>query len=358
MFDFAYPHLLLLLLVLVLIGLLYWWAQLSRRAKLRRFGRLDVLRHLMPDASVYKPRIKIVLELLALAAIVIVLARPRSGEKQPQQTRIEGIEIMIAFDVSNSMLASANDDPDGISRLDRARLLLEKMLDRLHNDKVGLVVFAGEAKTQMPLTTDYYSAKMYLNDLNPKAVTFQGTSITDAINMSASAFSKGDDVNKAIILITDAENHEGDAIEAAREAAKRGIQVDVVGVGSAKGVPIPINNSRNDFLRDREGQVVLTTFDEAAAQSIAEAGDGVYVNGSSSKALDTLIGALDEVDKSEFKKVEYKASAEQFPTFAWIALALLIADIFVLDRKIGWLKNVNFFTKEQTNKEEKKHESK
>ncbi|MCD8388005.1 MAG: VWA domain-containing protein [Bacteroidales bacterium] len=345
MFDFANPQLLSLLGAVVLIGLLFWWAQVTRKNNLRRFGRLSVLQSLMPDASIYTPRVKIVLQLLALAALVFVLARPRSGEKQPQQTRLEGIEIMIAFDVSNSMLASANDDPNGISRLDRARLLLEKLIDRLDNDKVGLVVFAGEAKTQMPLTTDYYTAKLYLSELSPKLVRMQGTSITDAINMSARAMSADDKVNKAIILITDAENHEGDAIEAAKAAADKGIQVDVIGVGSGKGVPIPINSAGTDYLRDNDGQVVLTTFDQEAAKKIAEAGKGIYVNGSSSKALDALTQALDEVDKTEFKKVQYKASAEQFPTFAWIALILIVADIFVLDRKISWLKDINFFTK-------------
>lgn len=345
MFDFAYPQLLFLLFAVAAIGLLYWWSRVSRKANLRKYGHLDVLEHLMPDASKYKPRIKIVLQLLALAAIVIILARPRAGEKVPQQTRIEGIEIMIAFDVSNSMLASANDDPNGISRLDRARLLLEKLLTKLDNDKVGLIVFAGEAKTQMPLTTDYYTAKMYLNDLSPKLVSLQGTAITDAINMAANSFSSDDKVNKAIILITDAENHEGDAIEAAKAAAAKGIQIDVIGVGSAKGVPIPINATASDFLRDNEDQVVLTSFDEKAAEKIAEVGDGIYVNGSSSKALDTLVDALDQVDKTEFKKVQYKASAEQFPTFAWIALALLICDLIVLDRKNSWLKDVNLFSK-------------
>ncbi|MCC8117142.1 MAG: VWA domain-containing protein [Bacteroidales bacterium] len=347
MFDFAYPHLLFLLFSIVAIGLLFWWAQASRKANLRKFGHLGVLEHLMPDASKYKPRVKIVLQLLALAAIIIVLCRPRAGEKVPQQSRIEGIEIMIAFDVSNSMLASANDDPNGISRLDRARLLLEKLLTKLDNDKVGLVVFAGEAKTQMPLTTDYYTAKMYLSELSPKLVSLQGTAITDAINMSANSFSKDDKVNKAIILITDAENHEGDAIEAAKSAADKGIQIDVIGVGSAKGVPIPINASGTDYLRDKDGQVVLTSFDEEAAKRLAEVGDGIYVNGASSKALDTLVSALDEVDKTEFKKVQYKASAEQFPTFAWIALGLLIIDLLVVDRKMSWLKDVNLFSKKK-----------
>ncbi len=298
----------------------------------------------MPDASTYKPKVKITLQLLAIAAMVMVLARPRYGEKESRQSRIAGIEIMIAFDVSNSMLASANDDPQGISRLDRARLLLEKLIGELGNDKVGLVVFAGEAKTQMPLTTDFYTAKMYLNDLSTSMVQLQGTSVTDAINMSMHNFSSDEKVHKAIIVITDAENHEGDAVKAAKDAAEKGVQVDVVGVGSAKGAPIPLGNG--DFLRDRDDQVVITSFDESSAKSIAEAGNGIYVNGSSNKALSSLTDALDSLDKTEFKKVEYKAGAEQFPTFAWLALILLVTDFIVLDRKSGWLKKINFFTKE------------
>ncbi len=344
MFDFAYPSLLYLFGVVVLFGLLFWWSRISRNRNLRRFGRVSVLEPLMPDASTYKPKVKITLQLLAIAAMVMVLARPRYGEKESRQSRIADIEIMIAFDVSNSMLASANDDPQGISRLDRARLLLEKLIGELGNDKVGLVVFAGEAKTQMPLTTDFYTAKMYLNDLSTSMVQLQGTSVTDAINMSMHNFSSDEKVHKAIIVITDAENHEGDAVKAAKDAAEKGVQVDVVGVGSAKGAPIPLGNG--DFLRDRDDQVVITSFDESSAKSIAEAGNGIYVNGSSNKALSSLTDALDSLDKTEFKKVEYKAGAEQFPTFAWLALILLVTDFIVLDRKSGWLKKINFFTKE------------
>lgn len=347
MFDFANPQYLILLAAPALVVLLFIMAVTARKRKLRRFGRPDVLKPLMPEVSPYKPRIKITLEVLAMIALVIVLARPRHGEKVPQQSRLEGIEIMIAFDVSNSMLASESDDPTGVSRLDRARLLLEKLIGKLQNDKVGLVVFAGEAKTQMPLTTDYYTAKMYLSELSPKMVQMQGTSITDAINMSVRALSDDDKVNKSIILITDAENHEGDAVEAAKEAAKNGIQVDVIGVGSAKGVPIPINSVGTEYLRDKDGQVVLTSFNAEAAEEIAKAGDGTYINGSSAKALDTLVDALDRTDSKEFKRVQYKASAEQFPTFAWLALILLVIDIFMLDRRIGWLSNINFFSKEK-----------
>ncbi len=343
--DFAYPtNLTLLIAALVIVGL-YLLAMTARKRKLKKYGRLDVLKALMPDASKYKPRIKIVFEVLAVAALVIVLARPRYGEKMSRQSRVNGIEVVIAFDLSNSMLASSTDDPDGVSRLNRAKLLLEKLLGQLDNDKVGLVIFAGEAKTQMPLTPDHYTAKMYLNELSPEMINLQGTSITDAINLSVNSFSQNDKVGKAIILITDAEDHEGNAIEAAKEAVNKGIQVDVIGVGSPKGGMIPIDN-KGTYLKDKDGNIVITKIDENAAKKIAEAGKGVYVNGASSKAFDTLKESLENLDKGEFERVEYKTSAEQFPTFAWIALILLVADVFILDRKIGWLKKINFFSKE------------
>ncbi|MDE6136533.1 MAG: VWA domain-containing protein, partial [Muribaculaceae bacterium] len=325
-------------------AVLYALARASRRRKLRSFGRPEVVETLMPEASRYKPTIKIVLEVLALAALVIVLARPRAGQKE-EEARVDGIEVMIAFDVSNSMLASASDDPQGISRLDRSRLVLEKLIDRLHNDKVGLVVFAGDAKTQLPLTTDFYSAKMYLSELEPGMIANQGTDLNTAINMAMNGFSPDEDTRKAIILITDSENHEGDAVEAAKLAKENNIQVNIVGVGSAKGAPIPVPGRKGEYMRDMQGNVVTTTINEELARQLADAGGGVYVNAASSSALEDLESQLDTLEKSEFNRVSYKAGAEQFPTFAWIALILLVIDLLVLERKIGWLTNINFFTK-------------
>ena len=344
MFDFANPHLLYLLLTCVAVAGLYVLARAARRRKLRRFGRPDVVEALMPEASRYKPAIKIVLEVLALAALVIVLARPRAGQKE-QEARVDGIEVMIAFDVSNSMLASSSDDPAGISRLDRSRLVLEKLIDRLHNDKVGLVIFAGDAKTQLPLTTDFYSAKMYLNELQPGMIANQGTDISMAIDMAMNGFSADEDTHKAIILITDSEDHEGEAIETAKLAKENGIQVNVVGVGSAKGAPIPMSGRSGDYLRDMQGNVVTTTINEELGKQLAEAAGRVYVNAAASSALEDLESKLDSLEKSEFNRISYTAGAEQFPTFAWLALILLVVDVLVLERKIGWLTHINFFTK-------------
>lgn len=349
MFDFAYPTHLYLMGLIVLMVMLFWWTRAARRAKLRRFGRPDVVAALMPDASAYTPSIKLVLQMFALAALVIIVARPRAGSKEQESTSA-GIEIMIAFDVSNSMLASSNDATDGIPRLDRARLLLEKLVDRLDNDKVGLIVYAGEPKVQLPLTSDFYSAKMYLNELDPSMIANQGTDISEAIKMAMNAFSPAEDMHKAIILITDAEDHEGEAVRTAQLAAENGIQVDVVGLGSAKGAPIPVRGQRGQYMTDREGQTVITTINEQLGREIAAAGDGIYVNGAAGSALSDLTAQLDKLQKSEFKTVSYSASAEQFPTFAVIALLLLLIELFIFDRKISWLKGINFFTKEQNDK--------
>lgn len=344
MFDFANPYLLVLMLLVPLVWAMYELAQLARRRNIKRFGQPKVLAPLMPDASKYKPAIKITLQLLALAAIIMVLVRPRYGEKD-ETKQVAGIEAVICFDVSNSMLAQSTDDPKSTSRLRRAKLLLEKVVDRLDNDKVGLVVFAAEPKMKMPMTTDFYSANMFLNDLEPSMIQAQGTDIGSALQMSMQAFSPKQDVHKAIILITDAEDHEGRAVDMAKEAADKGIQVDVIGVGTGKGGKIPLSPGSKEFMTDNEGNVVITAVDEKAAAAIAAAGKGIYVNGSDPDALDKLTEQLDTLGKSEFKQVRYKISAEQFPLFAWLALLLLLADMFVMPRKTSWLKDINFFTR-------------
>ncbi|MGM9844284.1 MAG: VWA domain-containing protein [Muribaculaceae bacterium] len=343
MFNFAYPHLLYLLILLPVIYLLFYWAQVARKHKIKKFGQPVVLEPLMPERSPYKPYIKIILQMIAILALIIAIARPRSGEKEDVEDS-RGIEVMIAFDVSRSMLASSNDDPRGISRLDRAKHILDKLVDKLNNDKVGLIVFAGEAYTQLPLTTDYISAKMYLNSLSPNMIQTQGTAIGDAIGLAINGFTSDETMSKAIILITDAEDHEGNADEMAKEAANKGIQINVIGVGSPKGNPIPLDN-RGTYMKDREGNVVTTKLNETVAANIAKTGNGIYVNGAQSSALSTLEDSLDRLEKGDIQHIIYKASAEQFPVFGWLALIFLIADIFVLDRAIRWLNNYNFFTK-------------
>lgn len=342
MFNFAYPHLLYLLLLIPVVYFLFYLARAARRRKIKDFGQPEVLAPLMPEVSPYKPYIKIALQLLALLCLVIAIARPRSGEKEDIEDS-KGIEVMIAFDVSRSMLASSNDDPAGISRLDRAKHILDRLVDKLDNDKVGLIVFAGEAYTQLPLTTDLVSAKLYLNSLSPNMIQTQGTAIGDAIGLAMSSFTADETTSKAIILITDAEDHEGNTQDMAQEAAKRGVQINVIGVGSPKGNPIPLDK-RGTYMKDYQGNVVTTALNESLAAEIAKTGNGVYVNGASSSALGAVKDSLDHLEKGDIQHIVYKASAEQFPIFAWLALMFILADIFMLDRAIRWLKKYNFFS--------------
>lgn len=343
MVSFAHPYILYLLLLIPAIFALHAFARYSRHRRLARFGKPAVLASLMPDASRYTPGLKLVLQLLAVAAIVIVLARPRAGAKQ-EVSEVEGIEVMICMDVSNSMLASSTDDPRGISRLQRAKLVLEKLFSQLKNDKVGLIVFAGDAYTQLPITSDFTSAKMFLSSISPDMVPTQGTAIGAAIEMAMTSFTPESDMQKAIIVITDGENFEDEPEVAAKEAAEQGIQVDVIGLGSAKGALIPLGRD-GQFLRDNEGNPVTTRLNEEMAKKIAAAGNGIYVQGSSSSVVKDISEQLDTLSKSTLEKVTYAASAEQFPVFAWLALLFLLIDTFIPERKIGWLKKINFFSK-------------
>lgn len=344
MVSFAYPILLYLLLLIPIIVLLHLWAKIAQRKRLLRFGRIDILSKLMPDASKYKSWVKLSFQLFALAAIIIVLARPRAGAKEETST-VKGIEVMIALDVSNSMLASSNDDPNGISRLDRAKYLLEKLIDKLSNDKIGLIVFAGEAYTQLPITSDFVSAKMFLNSINTEMVPTQGTAIGSAISMATNSFTPDETTQKAIIVITDGENHEDDAVGVAKSAAEQGIQTDVIGLGSGKGAPIPINAKKGLYLKDSTGKPVTTYLNENMAQEIAKAGNGIYISGNSPSAVSDIDAQLETLEKSDLERVVYSSSAEQFPVFAWIALIFLIIDIFILDSKNALLKKINFFSK-------------
>jgi len=342
MFKFAYPYLLFLLLTVPLVGAFYLMARYARRRNLKRFGKPEILQPLMPEVSKYKPQIKIALQLLALAAIIIAICRPWGAMRGRTENR-EGIEIAIAMDVSNSMLASVSSDDGGVSRLRTAKMVLEKLLNKLDNDRVGLVVYAGGAYTLLPVTSDYISAKMFLNSINTDIVPVQGTAIADAIHQSMNLFSSKKGVGKAIILITDAEDLEGDALEAVKEAAKSGVTVNVIGVGSEQGARIPVAGG---YFMDDEGNVVNTKLNEALATQMAEAGKGIYVNASDSDAIPELMKQLGGIKKTAWSANVYAVHDELFPLFVWIALLLLVVDLFMLERKIGWLSKITFFKKE------------
>lgn len=349
MFSFAYPKILFLLLLVPLFVLLYAWARFTRNRKLKKFGKKDSISALMPDASPYKPPIKITLQMIALAFIIIAFARPWGGIKD-QKTTKEGIEVIIAMDASNSMLASATDDPQGPDRMRTAKMTLEKLINRLDNDRVGLIMYAGSAYTLIPVTNDYVSAKMFLNSIDPSQIADQGTNITAALDMASASFSEDKNIGKAVILITDAEELDDSesVMTAAKTAAKNDIQIDVVGVGSS--TPVPLNVNGQPLIDEQSGETVRTALNEDLAADIAKAGKGIYVNASNKDALTELDKQLDTLKKSAFESSLYAQHDELFPIFAWLAILCIVLDIFVLDRKIGWLDRFTFFYKEDKKK--------
>ena len=340
MFRFARPeYLYLLMLIPVLIGFFYY-ALIIKSKRLKTLGNKALLRVLMPEASHVRPRVKFYLLLTALILSIFMMAGPQFGTKLEKQKR-QGVELVIAVDVSNSML-SQDLKPD---RMSRAKRVLNHLIDNLQNDKVALMIFAGDAYVQMPLTTDVSSAKMFLSNINPGMVPVQGTAIGMAIKRSMQLFSSTDtNVGKSIIIITDGENHEDDAVEMAQEALKNGITVNVMGVGTPEGAPIPIAGTQS-FRKDKDGNVVVTKLNETMCAEIATAGGGMYVRvDNSSSAVRALSSELDKLSKSEIESQVYSQYNEQYIAIAWIVLVLLVLECIFLERKNPLFKNIKLFS--------------
>ena len=343
--SFAYPYILLLLLCVPAYIVLYLLARMQRRRKLDKFGRAESMAGLMPLVSPYKPPLKLTLQLLAFSMIVIALARPWGGVKSVNDVK-EGIEVVIAMDASNSMLAPASPESGSPDRMRTAKMMLEKLINRLNNDRVGLIEYAGDAYTLIPVTNDYVSAKMFLNSITPDQVPNQGTNIAAAIEMATRSFSDSKDIGKAIILITDAEELEDvqGVLDAVRKASKDKIQVDVIGVGSRNPVKIP--EGRGYMMDPTTGMPVETALNEDLAVSIAEAGGGIYVNASNKGALSELEKQMDKVSKSALESSFTVVHDELFGFFAALALFFILLDILVVDSKFSWLDKITFFKKE------------
>lgn len=348
MFRFEHPEYLYLLVLIPILAFIQLVFSAQKKKALKRFGNPELLSHLMPDVSYFRPVVKFYLLLLALTALIFTLSAPQFGTRLETVQR-KGIELIIALDVSNSM--NSNDiEP---TRLERAKQAIGRLTDRLKNDRIGLVVFAGQAYVQLPITSDYASARMFLNAVNTNVVPVQGTAIGAAINLSVSSFSQQEGVNRAIIIITDGENHEDDAIGAAKNAAEKGIKVYTVGMGTPKGGPIPTGGAGN-FLTDRDGNVVITRLDEEMLRQIAVAGQGEYIPANNIRAgINALMDQLEDLEKSEFESKVYTEFEDQFQYLAFIALLILIIDFIILERKNKLLKNIDLFTVENI-KETKK----
>ena len=339
MFRFAQPEYLYLLLIVPLLVMLFIWNTIRRKRKLQSFGDPELLAQYMPNVSMARPQFKFYIQILALVLLIVALARPQFGVKE-QTVKRQGMEVMVALDVSNSMLAQ----DVAPSRLGRSKQLLSKIIDGMTEDKVGLVVFAGDAYTQLPITCDYVSAKMFLSSISPSLVARQGTAIGSAINLAVRSFTPNETSDKAIILITDGENHEDDAVGAAKAASEKGIHVNIVGMGDPKGSPIPIDGN-NNFLKDNAGNVVITKMNEQMCQEIAAAGNGMYVRAdNTNSALKALQKEIDKMNKAELDSKVYSEYDEQFQIFAWIALFLLVVDFFTLERKNRVFKKIKLFS--------------
>jgi len=287
-----------------------------------------------------RPLIRFIFLMLAMGFLIVALARPQFGSKLTEVKR-KGIELFIALDVSNSMLAQ-DVQP---SRLERAKQAVARLADKLSNDRIGLLVFAGSPYIQVPVTTDYVSLKQFLDGIQPGMVPVQGTAIGAAIRLAASSFDPESGLKKAIVIITDGENHEDDAIEAAREAAEKGITVFVIGVGTPSGAPIPLPGSdQQNFLKDKSGQVVVTRLDEALLNQIAAAGNGTYIRATSLRfGLEEIIAKIDEMDRKEYKAQMYSEYDDQFMYPAGLALFFLLLELFLQDKRNPLLQKFNLF---------------
>ncbi|MCC8188083.1 MAG: VWA domain-containing protein [Bacteroides sp.] len=339
MFRFEEPTYLYLLLLLPLAAAFYHYSNYLRRKAIRKFGDPELMAQLMPDVSKYRPDIKFWLVLVAIGLAVILLARPQFGSKM-ETIRRSGAEVIIALDISNSMLAQ-DIQPN---RLERAKRIISRLVDELENDKVGMIVFAGDAFIQLPITSDYISAKMFLESIDPSLITKQGTAIAAAINLGVRSFTPQEDVGRTIIIITDGEDHEGDAMQAARDAVSKGIQVNVMGIGSPEGAPIPIEGT-NDFRRDREGNVVVTRLDETMCKEIAQSGNGIYVRVDNSNAAQRAITQeINKLAKADIETQVYTEYNEQFQVIAWMILLLLLVDLLILERRNPLFRNIRLFS--------------
>jgi Ca-activated chloride channel family protein len=340
LFRFANPDYLYLLLLLPVVVLLFIIELIRKNNALKRLGDKNLVERLVPELSGTRTVIKFIIQLIVILSGIIMLARPQFGSKI-EDVKKQGVEVIIALDVSNSMLAE-DIQPD---RLTRAKQAIYRLVDNLENDKIGLIVFAGDAYTQIPVTTDYVSAKMFLSTINPDMVPKQGTAIGAAINLGVRSFTPGEGKSKAMIIITDGENHEDDPLSAAEEASKAGIVIHTIGIGSTDGVPVPvILNGKKDYLKDADGSTVITKLDEDILKKIAISANGNYVRASNSNiGLDEIFSDIKKMKKQDLESSVYTEYNDQFQIFAVIALILLLADFLIMERKNRKLANIRLF---------------
>ncbi len=340
MFRFETPEYLYLLLLLPVLAVAHYLWMFRKRRNLKRYGDPVLLRPLMKDVSRLRTEIKFWLLQFSLLFLVIALARPQYGTKVETRKR-NGIEAIIAMDVSNSMLA----EDVRPNRLEKAKMMISNLVDNMTDDKIGLIIYAGQAYVQLPITSDYVSAKMFLETISPSLIEMQGTDIASAIDLASKSFTSQQGVSRAIFVITDGEDNEGGAVEAARAAAQKGIHVYVLGVGEPTGAPIPVPGTGR-YITDNEGNTVMSRLNEDMCREIANAGHGnyIYVDNSSSaqKKLDKYV---ENLGRTEMESSVFSEYDEQFQSFLLLSLLFLLADVFILERENHILQRFTFFAK-------------
>ena len=339
MFRFAHPGLLYLLIVILLLVVFYVVMVGKKRKAIAEFGNPELLKPLMPLLSFKRGTWKFVMLMLALAFVILGVAGPQFGSKL-QQVKKKGVELMIVLDVSNSMMAQ-DIKP---SRLEKAKMAISRMVEKLSDDKVGLVVFAGDAYVQLPITTDYSSAKLFLSGINTDIVPVQGTAIGSAIDLAARSFTPEAETSKAIIVITDGENHQDDAIIAAKRAHEKGIVVHTIGMGLEQGAPIPQKGASGQFMKDGQGNVVISKLDENTLQEVAKAGEGVYVRASNTDVgLNQLLDEVNQMEKTLLEERVYSDYAEKYQYFLLVGLFFIWVEFMILGRKNKYFMKLNIF---------------
>lgn len=340
MFRFENIEFIYLLVLIPVLLVVFIIGRKIRKRSLKRFGDPDILNQLMPFLSVNRPVVKFLFILFALVFIILGMARPQFGSKLEEIKR-KGIEIVIALDVSNSMLAE-DIQPN---RLEKAKQAIERLVEKLADDKIGLIVFAGDAYVQIPITNDYASAKMFLSSINTQIVPKQGTAIGSAIDLGMNSFSPDNEASKALIIITDGEDHEDDAVSMAKEAAEKGIVIHVIGVGTPDGTPIPVfSGGQRSFRKDREGNTVITKLNEKILREITSAGNGSYIRATNSRlGLNMLFDQISAMEKQEMDIRKYSEYNEKFQYMIGLALILILFDFILLERKNKYLKEIKLF---------------
>ena len=342
MFRFANPQYLWLLVVLPLFAALFWLAAHRRRKRLERFGHPAILEELMPEVSTGRVTLRFILFSLALLCLILAAARPQFGSKLREE-KTRGIEMMLTVDVSNSMLAE-DFEPN---RLERTKYAIGKLFEGLQQDRVGLVVFAGEPKVQLPITSDYRMARAFARKIDPSLVPVQGTAIGKALEQALLAFSSNTEQShgRVIILITDGENHEDDAIAVAERAARQGVRIFTIGIGTPEGAPIQIGG---EFIQDENGEMVVSKLNEEMLAQIADITGGAYVRATKqSIGLDEIVKAINEMEKTELSTIRFEEFNEQYQYLLIAALVLLLAEFLILDRRNPLLAHLNIFREKQ-----------